>query len=270
MSKIRGQIILLIVMTSAFVSLAGCTSKSSTQLNLPPGVTIEEYQLKDAPSLDPLTFIPVNGTQEEILSKHQQERGNSFPDNSFFQDGLPGFSVTVGDEKILALLTFTNYTTDEGVFQKGTVQVTGNGKELYSIQAGDASPLKNLQGLWGYSNHWVLEIAYVDLTIPPQNEISLDVQGQLYQDGELLNDRNDYKEAFNFQMMNGKPFYFFDRDGKIGISYNGQEVILGYSQIPHYQCCSAAQLNPRKAKDMVAFFGQREGKWYYVEIGVFQ
>jgi hypothetical protein len=39
MSKIREQIILLIVMTFAFVSLAGCTSKPSTQLNLPSGLT---------------------------------------------------------------------------------------------------------------------------------------------------------------------------------------------------------------------------------------
>jgi hypothetical protein len=139
-----------------------------------------------------------------------------------------------------------------------------------SFSAGDASPITSIQGLWTFSNHWILEIANVTQEISSQNEISLDVQGQIIQDGEFLNDRYSYEEVFNFQMMKGKPFYFFKRDGQIGISYDNQEVQLGYTQIPHYQCCSAAELNPKRAQNMVAFFAQRDGKWYYVEIGVYK
>jgi hypothetical protein len=29
---------------------------------------------------------------------------------------------------------------------------------------------------------------------------------------------------------------------------------MGYSQIPHFECCSGAELNPISAENMVAFF----------------
>jgi hypothetical protein len=71
-------------------------------------------------------------------------------------------------------------------------------------------------------------------------------------------------------MMRGKPFYFFQEEGQIGFVYDGQEYFLGYTQIPHEACCSGAELNPISAENMVAFYAQRDGKWYYVEIGVFE
>ena len=40
--------------------------------------------------------------------------------------------------------------------------------------------------------------------------------------------------------------------------------------IPHCVCCSAADLNPVRAENMVAFFGLRDGTWYYVEMGVYE
>jgi hypothetical protein len=43
-------------------------------------------------------------------------------------------------------------------------------------------------------------------------------------------------------------------------------ISLGGDQ--YYWCCSAAALNPRSAKNMVAFFAQPGGVRYYVEIGV--
>jgi hypothetical protein len=212
----------------------------------------------------------MQGTQEEILAKHQQERGNSFPDNSFFVNNQPGISVQLGNEKLVALESFTDKVTSQGTFQKVSVQVSRDGEIIYSIPAGDGSPINTLRGLWSYSNHWALEIAQVTQKFSSQNEISLDSFGQIVQDGELLNERYGYDEAFGFQLMNGKPFYFFKRDGQIGISYDNQEVPLGYAQIPHYQCCSGAGVNPKIAQSMVAFFAQRDGKWYYVEIGVFK
>ncbi len=69
--------------------------------------------------------------------------------------------------------------------------------------------------------------------------------------------------------MAGRPFYCFKKDGKIGLSYDGQVVEVGYDDIPHYGCCCAAELNPSPAKNMVAFFAKREGIWYYVEISVY-
>ena len=46
--------------------------------------------------------------------------------------------------------------------------------------------------------------------------------------------------------MNGKPFYFFERNGNIGISYAGQIAWLGYDEVPHfseiYGCAGSASL----------------------------
>ena len=88
-------------------------------------------------------------------------------------------------------------------------------------------------------------------------------------DGEILNESHGYEEAFGFQTLNGRPFYFFKRNGKIRASYDNVEIPLDYDRIPHYGCCSAAELNPRRYKDMLDFLATRDGNWYYIEIGVF-
>jgi hypothetical protein len=250
--------------------LGSCNSSHAAQSNLPTGLSIEEYPLKNAPGVEPLTFMPIQGTQQEILAKHQQDRGLSFSDNSFFRNSLAGMSVQMGNDKVEALESSTDIVTDLGTFQKVSVQVSRAGQTIYSIPAGDGSPINTLQGLWAFSNHWALEIAHVTEKFSLNNQISLHSVGQLVLDGELLNERYKYDEAFGFQLMSGKPFYFFKRDGQIGISYDNQEVLLGYSQIPHYQCCSGAELNPKRAQNMVSFFAQRDDKWFYVEIGVFK
>ena len=64
---------------------------------------------------------------------------------------------------------------------------------------------------------------------------------------------------FGFQLINKKPFYFFKQGSQIGISYNDQKTMMGYAQVPHYHCGSAAELNPIVAQNMVAFFAQRNG-----------
>jgi hypothetical protein len=70
--------------------------------------------------------------------------------------------------------------------------------------------------------------------------------------------------------MQGKSFYFFNKQGHWGIIYDGQTLDLGYTNISHYGCCSASVLNPISAENIVAFFAQRGATWYYVEIGAFR
>lgn len=270
MSLIKNHRLLLIISFFTFIYLDGCGSKVATPPGLPSGLSVEEYPLKSAPGVEPLTFLPVQGTQEEILAKRQQEREKTFPDNSVVVNRRPGLFIQLGDDKLGTLLSLTKYDTGAGAFEHVTVQVSRNGEIIYSIPAGDGSPISSVQGLWAYSNHWILEIAHVTQKISPQNEISLETIGQIVEDGELLNERHGYDDAFGFQLMNGKPFYFFKRDNRIDISYDDQEVPLGYAQITHYGCCSGAELNPRIAQNMVAFFAQRDGDWYYVEIGVYK
>jgi len=265
MKCIHERVVAFVFLAVTTIFLNSCVS----QHTLSPNLTIEEYPLKGAPTADPLTFIPEESSQNEILAKHQQERDLPVPNNSMLFDGQPAYSVKVGNEELVAFESFTNTVTDQGMLQKITVQVLKDRQPIFSDDAGDASPINNLRGLWAYSDHWVIEIAHITLN-PISNESPLEPVGEIFQDGVSLKDSNGYDQAFGFQLIKGKPFYFFQQNDKIRISYDGEQIPPEYDQINHYQCCSDAELNPRVAPNMVSFFAQRQGKWYYVEIGVFE
>jgi len=268
MKHIDKRILSLVTLISVFLFPSSCISKQE-QITSPSRLTIEEYPLQYAPIADPLSFIPKQGSPDEILAKHQQERDVPSPDNSILYNGQPAFSIQLGDEKIIAFESYESSVTSQGTPQTVTVQVLKNDMVIYNADAGDVSPISNLRGLWTYSDHWVIEIAYVKLD-PASNDSPLEPVGQIIQDGESLNDRYGYEQAFGFQLINDKPFFFFQQNGKTGISYDGEQFLMDFDQIPHYQCCSDAVLNPRTGLNMVSFFAQRQGTWYYVEAGVFK
>jgi hypothetical protein len=125
-----------------------------------------------------------------------------------------------------------------------------------------------LRGLWvDEADAWVLEIASTDYSRTANQTVVIETIGQIYRNGELLNQKYGYREMFGYQLLDGLPFFFYQKDGLVHISYNNQDLPLIYDQIPHYGCCSAAATNPVAALNWVGFFGQRNGVWYYTEIG---
>jgi hypothetical protein len=161
---------------------------------------------------------------------------------------VQGLSTYLGDDLLAAAVQYK----DTAGGYTGEVSLTRAGELVFTVNTGEPSPMPDLIGLWTYGDHWVLE-----------------VRGQVIQDGSSLNELLGYDETFGFQLMNGVPFYFYSKDGQIGTSYNGEEFDLGYSEVPHSACCSEAALNPGRSEQMVWFFAQREGIWYYVEIGAY-
>jgi hypothetical protein len=132
--------------------------------------------------------------------------------------------------------------------QRSQVLLQLEGPQLYAFSAAYlvAPPVK---GLWSWEDRWLLE-----------------VDGFLTQDGENLNERLGYEEIFGWQVLHDKPFYYFRKGPRVGISYDGQVLPLYYDDIPHYRCCEPAAFNNAGNDDMVWFYGLREGIWYYVEI----
>ena len=67
------------------------------------------------------------------------------------------------------------------------------------------------------------------------------------------------KLLFNFQTLDGKPFYFFQRMASLKSAstidawYNGLIIPLGFDEIPHYGCGDASELNPRGWADRWSF-----------------
>ncbi|MHB9144261.1 MAG: hypothetical protein ACYC5Y_02875 [Symbiobacteriia bacterium] len=82
--------------------------------------------------------------------------------------------------------------------------------------------------------------------------------------GEDLGAAAGYAKVFHHRQLAGKPFYFFDKGGRVGMSYGGKTLTPQYDEVLHYQCCEPAIANPRTSEIAVRFFAQREGKWYYV------
>ena len=241
------RILLFVFVMLALPGLTSCATASSLQL--------EGHLLASAPSSDMFQFQPVQGTQEEILAKHASDRGKVFAGTATTVAGNPAIQSLGEDETLLAVLI------PSGQGQPGqSVRVMRGDQVIFETAAGLPSPVMPLQGLWTYNGHWALEILFTDQST---------WAGQIFVDGNLVNQQKGYAEAFGFQLLDGQPFFFFRRNGQMGYSYNGQEASLPYTDIPHYRCCSESVLNPVHAQNMVAFFAQKDAAWFYVELGRF-
>jgi hypothetical protein len=255
----------LIFAVLLMIALASCNAINKPSGPIPPELSIEEHALSQRPDAEYSQLYFAEGTQEQILAKHAGERSQiiSLMDRSCNVAGHFGqCAAQAGDQ----LVAWEDYTS--GPSGSGSITLSRNGERIYRIPVGDSSPIGSLRGLWTFEDHWALETAYVT-NHQTGNEIDSQATGQISVDGKLLNRQLGYQEAFGFQTMHGKAFYFYKQHGEIGIVYNDVTIPLGYAEIPHYGCCSAATLNPRVAQNMVAFFACRGSTWYYVEIGVF-
>ncbi|HYF77185.1 MAG TPA: hypothetical protein VD973_08645 [Symbiobacteriaceae bacterium] len=127
-----------------------------------------------------------------------------------------------------------------------------NGRQVYQ---GDLDPTRvdlPVKGFFGWNGQWVLELL-----------------GDVIIEGKSLKEQHGYDEVFGWQLIDGKPFYFYRTGGKIGISYDGRHQGAEYDEVMHYRCCEPAMFNPA-GNDTMAWFHARKGEmWYYVEAGVY-
>ena len=242
----------ILLLSMAWTS--ACSPSPAPTLPVPAGLTVEEHELVGGPTLEPFGFVPVNGTMESILATRAAERSRHVVQESLFLQGHHALRIPYSGGTLTAM---ESYSPDGS---SGSVAVTLGEQELYRIDIGMASPITALRGLWAWPAHWAVETDYFTRE---------SFAGRLSVDGVLVCPAGGCQEAFDFQLMRGRPFYFLERAEKIGFAFDGQEVILGFDEVPHYQCCSASVLNPQHAENMVAFFGRRDRTWYYVEIGAY-
>ncbi len=131
----------------------------------------------------------------------------------------------------------------------------------YSSEFNDVSVYGPLDGPWTYGDHWALVI--VDAR--PDGQQGWLPFARLIQDGQDLTASKGYQQAFQFSVLEGRPFYFYQKADKIGLSFDGQDFAQGYDEVPHYSCCSDSLRNPGNSMNMVWFFARRGDYWYYVE-----
>jgi hypothetical protein len=86
-------------------------------------------------------------------------------------------------------------------------------------------------------------------------------------DGHILNLDMEATEIFKPGVTNGKPFFFFIRDGLTYLSYGDKELDVNFDEVMHNVCCWGGGINPELNEDMVWFYARKDGWWYYVELG---
>ncbi len=210
-------------------------------------LTMEVYQLKTRkPGMEEGKFDTTIGSSEEILKRRDAWREELQLEEKPLLNG----------EELHAFEQFDD--------NKATVIVQLAGKEVLTIDCGEISPINNLRGKWVSGDDWYVEIAHVETESEEQFS-----KGDIYKNGKSLNEDNGYEESFDFQILNGEPFYFFSKDGEIGFSYAGVETKLDFDGVSHHLCCSDAANNPRHYPNMVSFNAWKGDDGFYVELGVF-
>ncbi len=257
------------VLALFIVFIFGCANvqQTATQLSPTPG-------LQATPSTLPSTATPISIPlstpipnnlgltieENEMLGQEQHE----FILQQHAQSKEKPYNYTFpypinGDNRYKAIL-------DTKVSQDVKVVLQHDEITIFEFNGGDVSPIQPLRGLWVDQEHWILEIAFVTNTTDG-NTVHSNAVGQIYRDGLFLNEQYGYEEMFGFQLLDGKPFYFYQKDSRIHLSFNDEDLPVTYDEVTHYQCCSAAERNPIAASNWVGFWGQRNGVWYYTEIG---
>lgn len=166
---------------------------------------------------------------------------------SAVRDGEPWdgtWPALLGDE----LLTI------EGDAEGGGLIVRAGAKDLYHFTPPNSPDAGyRIKGPWSWQGHWFLE-----------------VDGRVIMDGRDLNEELGYEQTFEWQLVAGPPFYFFQKGGKVGVSYAGQVLPQQYDEVIHYKCCSPTMFNVSGNGQMVVYYALCDGTWYYVEAGVYE
>jgi hypothetical protein len=206
-------------------------------------IKIDEYQLVSAPEVQDLKvyFEVIGDDSQEILASRQQfTPSHQLVEPVYINDDI----VSVETLPQLDGDHIEIYIGEEQVYQAILADLDGNA----SVKP------------WEAEGHWFIEIKELDERG--------NVKGNIVRDGQGLNAEQGYAESYGFAILEGKPFYLYERDGQIGYSYAGEEHELGYDEVIRYRCCNDGFLNPYFASNGVSLFACRESQWYYVEIRV--
>lgn len=236
-------------------------STGDTLPSIPQTLWFEEYELTQHPETEPRSFTPVTGTATGIEERHAADRGQ--PSQNMMIAYLANGQVlrAIVTPELTQEMSQSGELPDD--FHGFLISIQQDGEEIFATKT-PVLANNSFVGLWAYENHWFIEV------IRLADSFRSLTRGEIYEDGQSLNDLYGYTESFGFQLMRGKPFYFFERDGQIGIVYDGQEFPLGYYRVLHNGCCSSGVLNPVQYENMVGFFAVRGDKWVYTEIGAFE
>jgi hypothetical protein len=187
------------------------------KIELPKNLILDEWELIKVSSLTRSSFKPVLGLREQVLDKYKNL--GSF--DIFPSPLIRGYynKVMLNGRELIA--------KEEIINSQSIIHVVYDGNEISQVNAGYPFAAPNIWGLWTYQDHWIME--YVNsFDNPYGGRYTL---GNIIWDGESLNHKFGYQESFGLSAINGRILYFFRKNGRIGISYDGAEYKFSKSQI---------------------------------------
>jgi hypothetical protein len=139
---------------------------------------------------------------------------------------------------------------DTDMDNPGLITVRKGGRVAFEYSILPMMVKNPVEGLWSWRGQWLLA-----------------VNGVLIADSRIVNAEKRVEEIFNWQVLDGKPIYFYVAGGKTKISYDGIDLPMQYDAVIHDQCCEPAAFNPGGGPKKVWFYALKNGLWYYNELG---
>ena len=157
------------------------------------------------------------------------------------------------NELIYPVINYTSQVASE--FGDSTIQIVSeSGEVIYETSLPSNPVMAPIQTFQSWNGHWILE-----------------KQGEVIMDGKSLNEELGYAEIFEWHIIQGEPFFFvYDKKSSTySMVYAGKVLDQQFDDIAHYQCCEPAMFNPNSNNYLIWFYAVRDGKWYYVEAGIY-
>jgi len=202
----------------------------SPSFQLPDKLEIEEYPIDNEDALN---------IESLVSSRHPNRGGWYYWPKGGKIDGKNFLASAVAREHLYA-----------------EIHATLDDHEIFTMDCGKVTPLPTVITAWTYGQHWIIQ--------------SVCHQGfDIFWDGVSLNASKGYQSSFAFQVLGQYPFYLFKRNDRVWLSYDGQEVLLGYDEVKLSYCCMNYP-PPQHHENLITFYAIKSGQLYYVAIGLFE
>jgi len=261
------------------VLLAGCGNPNPTEV-----VGIEEQtatkepvptQTISPPIQERVTLTPGSDGALSILEypilidESVEDVLEAFSDADWNHVGSVRHKINMGEDIISFREGYSSVgdsLEEVGLFEV-EIAIFRNDELMMTLPLGEGTPIPAVWGFSATEDSWFMEIIRADPIDRENGTGEIVTHGDILWNGESFNEKHSYSQSFGFSLISGKPFYFFERNGIFGYSYDGYEYPLPYTEISHHHCCSAGLANPRGSENGVVIFANQGDQRYLVMIG---
>jgi hypothetical protein len=173
-------------------------------------------------------------------------------------DDNPLCRAAIGPDKTIWKIceerdTTSFFMADWAVFRSNSV--------IYRFRAPLTEPIPSV---YIYDQNWILSYYWAHVVNRNWTITTDTTVFHVVVDGVDLNVQHGYDNCYVYFHFDGRPFYLFDRNGRVGWSYDDVETPDQFDEVFHAGCCGYGALNPSIHKEQFDFLALRDGIWYYV------